>query len=48
MLLRDMCLPANLVTTPARYPSDVKKKKNKIKGEERGFIIYGSSAAIIN
>ena len=28
-LLRDMCLPANLVTTLAHYPSDVKKKKKK-------------------
>ena len=28
-LLRDMCLPPNLVTTPAHYPSDVKKKKKK-------------------
>ena len=27
MLLRDTCLPANLVTTLAHYPSDVKKKK---------------------
>ena len=26
-LLRDMCLSANLVTTLAHYPSDVKKKK---------------------
>ena len=24
-LLRDMCLPANLITTPAYYLSDVKK-----------------------
>ena len=29
MLLRDMCLPANLVTTPAHYLSDVEKKKKK-------------------
>ena len=26
-LLRDMCLPPNLVTTSAHYLSDVKKKK---------------------
>ena len=28
-LLRDMCLSANLVTTLAHYPSDVKRKKKK-------------------
>ena len=28
-LLRDMCLSANLVTTLANYPSDVKRKKKK-------------------
>ena len=29
-LLRDMCLPPNLVTTPAHYPYDVKKKKKRM------------------
>lgn len=29
-LLRDLCLPPDLVTTPAHYPSDVTKKKKVI------------------
>ena len=30
-LLRDICLPANLVVTPAHYLSDVKKKEKSVK-----------------
>lgn len=29
-LLRDLCLPPDLVTTPAHYPSDLTKKKKVI------------------
>ena len=35
MLLHNMCLPANLVTTPAHYPSNMKGKKNDIMRSNR-------------
>ena len=38
-LLRDMCLPANLVMTPGHYPSDVKKKKESMNSLVLNFMV---------